>query len=256
MRNEKASRQPNGRWYFYVPMDPTARGRKGDRYNVSQQRLQWTFPIPPSPSPPLNVCFIKASSWPPLLPLTMRRVLQRVHPVQCHLVYSPKRKENMEVSRDELFENLLVVHLKNIARKRFRSLQQNNKQYQIFGGWQVHIYHNPLFSITSRISLIRSQSPTEKDKMDLSNMRRDLTASQDRETENLREKLRQCKWEYDHIRVDNNNKEKQLLELAGGLVRYLGVTEASILTGTTQSRRPLTLYPSNQSLLYTPETHY
>ena len=67
--------------------------------------------------------------------------------------------------------------------------------------------------------------------MDLSNMRRDLTASQDRETLNLRDKLRQCKWEYDHIRVDNNNKEKQLLELAGGLVRYLGVTEAAKLTG-------------------------
>ena len=63
-------------------------------------------------------------------------------------------------------------------------------------------------------------------------MRRDLTASQERETENQREKLRQCKWEYDHLRVENNNKEKQLLELAGGLVRYLGVTEAAIVTGT------------------------
>ena len=83
-------------------------------------------------------------------------------------------------------------------------------------------------------------------------MRRDLTASQDRETENLREKLRQCKWEYDHLRVENNKKEKQLLELAGGLVRYLGVSEAAVVTGTSSTFSNtiyvVLTYPSNVRL--------
>jgi hypothetical protein len=62
-------------------------------------------------------------------------------------------------------------------------------------------------------------------------MRHDITVSYEEEVQRLREELRRVKWDYDHVRVENNAKEKKLLELAGGLVRYLGVSEAEQSTG-------------------------
>jgi len=75
------------------------------------------------------------------------------------------------------------------------------------------------------------QRTLELEKVALTTMRHDITVSYEEEVQRLREELRRVKWDYDHVRVENNAKEKKLLELAGGLVRYLGVSEAEQSTG-------------------------
>jgi hypothetical protein len=77
------------------------------------------------------------------------------------------------------------------------------------------------------------KSRLETDKAALVNMKRDLGESHENEINKLREELFRVKWEYDHIRVENNSKEKKLLDLAGGVVRYMGVGEAEVETSAT-----------------------
>lgn len=74
------------------------------------------------------------------------------------------------------------------------------------------------------------KSRLDTDKAALMNMKRDLGESHENEINKLREELFRVKWEYDHIRVENNSKEKKLLDLAGGVVRYMGVGEAEVET--------------------------
>ena len=71
----------------------------------------------------------------------------------------------------------------------------------------------------------------ESDKTALMNMKRDLNESQHQQITKFREGLYRIKWEFDHLRVANNTKEKTLLELAGRLKMFLGVSEAENETG-------------------------
>ena len=71
----------------------------------------------------------------------------------------------------------------------------------------------------------------ESDKTALMNMKRDLNESQHQQITKFREGLYRIKWDFDHVRVENNTKEKTLLELAGRLKMFLGVSEAENETG-------------------------
>ena len=71
----------------------------------------------------------------------------------------------------------------------------------------------------------------ESDKTALMNMKRDLNESQHQQITKFREGLYRIKGEFDHLRVANNTKEKTLLELAGRLKMFLGVSEAENETG-------------------------
>ena len=71
----------------------------------------------------------------------------------------------------------------------------------------------------------------EQDKNALIKMRHDLEDSHAQEMNRFREDLRRVKWSYDHLRVENNAKEKKMLELAGGLRKYQGVSAAEAETG-------------------------
>ena len=71
----------------------------------------------------------------------------------------------------------------------------------------------------------------DSDKTALMNMKRDLNESQQQQITKFREGLYRVKWDFDHVRVANNTKEKTLLELAGRLKMFLGVSEAENETG-------------------------
>ena len=71
----------------------------------------------------------------------------------------------------------------------------------------------------------------DNDNVALLNMKRDVTESQQKEINRFRDDFNRVMREYDGYLIQNNIREKQLLEIAGKIKMLLGVGDANVETG-------------------------